>query len=84
MIIPSEAKTLATQSGSLPPRGRDNSYQYNLWYMSLCVGDRFVCRSERNFWTFTRNGHRYSVTHTRCCIDTIDSPDDEHEIARNM
>ena len=24
-------------------------YQYNLWYMSLCVGDRFVCRSERNF-----------------------------------
>ena len=20
-------------------------YQYNLWYMSLCVGDRFVCRS---------------------------------------
>ena len=24
-------------------------YQYNLWYMSLRVGDRFVCRSERNF-----------------------------------
>jgi hypothetical protein len=24
-------------------------YQYNLWYMSLCVGDRFVCKSERNF-----------------------------------
>ena len=23
-------------------------YQYNLWYMSLCVGDRFMCRSERN------------------------------------
>jgi hypothetical protein len=22
--------------------------------------------------------------HTRCCIDTIDSPDDEHEVARNM
>ena len=21
-------------------------YQYNIWYMSLCVGDRFVCRSE--------------------------------------
>jgi len=20
-------------------------YQYNIWYMSLCVGDRFVCRS---------------------------------------
>jgi hypothetical protein len=33
-------------------------YQYNIWYVSLCVGDR--------------------------CIDTIDSPDDEHEVARNM
>ena len=22
--------------------------------------------------------------YTRCCIDTIDSPDDEHEVARNM
>jgi len=42
-------------------------YQYNIWYISLCVGDRLVCR----------------VTYTRCCIDTIDSPDDEHEVARN-
>ena len=24
------------------------------------------------------------VTYTRCCIDTIDSPDDEHKVARNM
>ena len=24
------------------------------------------------------------MTYTRCCIDTIDSPDDEHEVARNM
>jgi hypothetical protein len=24
------------------------------------------------------------VTHTRCCIDTIDSPDDEHEVAWYM
>jgi len=24
------------------------------------------------------------VTYTRCCIDTIDSPDDEHGVARNM
>jgi len=34
--------------------------------------------------TFTRNGHRHRVTYTRCFIDTIDSPDDEHEVARNM
>jgi len=26
-------------------------YQYNLWYMSLCVSDRFMCRSERKFLT---------------------------------
>jgi len=24
------------------------------------------------------------VTYTRGCIDAIDSPDDEHEVARNM
>jgi len=49
-------------------------YQYRIWY---------VCRSESSFPTCTRNGHRHRVTYTRCCIDTI-SPDDEHEVARNM
>jgi len=37
-----------------------------------------------NFLACTRNGHLHRVTYTRCCIDTIDSPDDEHEVARNM
>ena len=59
-------------------------YQYKLWYMSVCVGDRFVYRLESSFPTCTRNGHRQRVTYNRCCIDTLDSPDDEHEIARNM
>jgi hypothetical protein len=36
-------------------------YQCNLWYMSLCFD---VCRSERNFPTCTRNGHRHRVTYT--------------------
>ena len=27
---------------------------------------------------------RHRVTYTRGCIDTIDSPDDEHRVARNM
>ena len=32
----------------------ESIYQYNIWYMSLCVGDRFVCRSERKgVWDFT-------------------------------
>jgi len=34
-------------------------YQYSLWYMSLCVGDRVVCRSERNFPTCTRHSDIY-------------------------
>ena len=59
-------------------------YQYNLWYISLCFGDRFVYRSESSFPTSTRNGHRHRVTYTRSCIDTIDTPDDEHGVARNM
>jgi len=59
-------------------------YQYNIWCMSVCVGDGFVCRSERNFPTCTQNGHIHRVTYTTCCIYTIDSPDDEHEVARNM
>ena len=59
-------------------------YQYNLWYMSICAGDRLVWRSERKFPTCTGNGHRHRVTYTRCCTDTIDSPDDEHEVARKM
>jgi hypothetical protein len=37
-------------------------YQYNLWYMSLRVDDRFVCRSERNLsdllsWNAQRQLH---------------------------
>ena len=65
---------------------RINCYQYNLWYMSLCIGDCFVCRSERNcsFLTCTRNGHRHRVTYTRWCTGTIDSFDDQHGVARNM
>jgi len=34
--------------------------------------------------TCTRNGHWHRVTYAGCCIDTIDSPDDEHGVARNM
>ena len=32
----------------------------------------------------TRNGHQHKMTYIRGCIDTIDSPDDEHEVAQNM
>jgi hypothetical protein len=53
-------------------------YQYNVWYMLLCVGDRLVCKSGRKFPTCILEGHLHRVTYTRRCIGTIDSPDDEH------
>ena len=51
-------------------------YQYNVWYMSFCVDDRFVCRLGRNFPIGDRpvcrvgssfptcipDGHRHRVT----------------------
>ena len=36
-----------------------------------CVSDRPVCRLRREYYT-------------RCCINTIRPPDDEHRVARNM
>ena len=57
-------------------------YKYDIWCMSLCIGDRLVCRLG---WiqTCILDGHLYRVTYTRCRIDKIDSPDDEHMAARN-
>jgi hypothetical protein len=56
-------------------------YQYIIWYISLCEGDWLVCRSLR---TGIPDSHVHTVIHTRWCIDTIYSPDDEHCVARNM
>ena len=47
--------------------------------MSLYVGDRLV----RSMDTRIPDGHLRIVTYARC-IDTSDSPDDEHMVARNM
>jgi hypothetical protein len=33
-------------------------------------------------WNSTPDGHLHKVTYTRCRINTIDSPDDEHRGAR--
>jgi hypothetical protein len=46
-------------------------YRYNIWYVSLRVGESIV-----SIKLIRLNG----VTYTRCCIDTTDSPDDEHEV----
>ena len=51
-------------------------YQYDLRYMSRYVGDRVHITLQHS--------HLHTVTYTRGRIDTIDSPDDEHLVARNM
>jgi len=60
-------------------------YQYIIWYISLCVGGRLVCKSQRSSsLNCIPDSHLHTVIYTRWCIDTIDSPDDEHWVARNM
>ena len=51
---------------------------------SISVTVSCAGRKGSSFQTCARYGHRHGVTHTRYCIDAIDSPDDEHEVARNM
>jgi len=44
--------------------------------MSLCIDDRTLCRFG---WVSSKPAHKtviYRVTYTRCCTDTITSPDD--------
>ena len=59
-------------------------YQYEIWYMSLYVSDRLVRRFGCSIQTCTLDGQLHRVTYTRCRINTIDSPDDEHSCARNI
>jgi len=46
---------------------------HHLVYITLCRW--LVCR---------HTSHLHRVIYTRWCIDTIDSPDDEHWVARNL
>jgi hypothetical protein len=41
-------------------------------------------RDKGSCLTCILDGLLHRVTYTRCCIDTINSPDDEHGVARNM
>ena len=60
-------------------------YQYDIWRMSLYVGDHLVCRFGYSVQTCIPDDHLQRVTYAGCRIDTIDSPDDEqHMVARNM
>jgi hypothetical protein len=53
-------------------------------YHSLSVTVSCAGQKGSSFPTCARNGHRQGLTYTRVCIDTIDSPDDEYDVARNM
>jgi len=39
-------------------------YQYNIWYISICVGERLVCRSGNSFPTCIPDSHLHRVTYT--------------------
>jgi len=61
---------------------------HHLVYITVC---RWLCGmqvreflSERNSLTCIPDSHLHTVIYTRWRIDTIDSPDDEHCVARNM
>ena len=54
---------------------QENKFYQYIWYMSLYVADHLVCIPD---------GHLHRVTYTRCRIDIIDSPGDEHMAVRNM
>jgi hypothetical protein len=58
---------------------RSNCINTNLVYVTLYRWPFGV-----QVQTCTPNGHLCRVTYTRCHIDTIASPDDEHVAARNM
>ena len=67
--------------------GKWPTWRTILFYVFISIFYIFratLCSSSGSFPTCIRNGHRHRVTYTRCCIDTIDSPDDEHEVARKM
>ena len=59
-------------------------YHYDMWCMSLYVGDRLVCSFGRNVQTCVPDGHLHRVTYTIYRNDTIESPGDEHLNARHM
>ena len=49
--------------------------------MSLFFGDRSV---HRQFLCTERSPKKSYIQRTRCCMYTVNPPDDEHKVARNM
>jgi len=54
-------------------------YLYDTWYLLFFMGDCMVCRVE-----YIPPCIPYRITSTKCRINTVVSPGDEHIDARNM
>jgi hypothetical protein len=52
---------------------REKLYQYNLWYLSFCIGDRIVCRSEVVLIQFVFPDDEHNVLETRSELKEIQS-----------
>ena len=65
-----------------------SSFFVCVYFKSIHVSSTLVLIIWRRFgWnnqTSILDGHLHKVTYTRCRIDIIESPDDEHRSARNM
>ena len=60
--------------------------QHLVLCMSVFLGDRSVHRQleDSNCLCTERSPKKNDIQRTRCCMYTIDPPDDEHNIAPNM
>ena len=52
--------------------------------MTLLMMSIWLLETYRELEACIPHGHLHTVTYTRGRIDTIDSPDDEHLVARNI
>ena len=61
--------------------------QHPVLCMSLFLGDRSVHRQIKKSFTCLcteRSPKKSDIQRTRCCMYTMNPPDDEHNVARNM
>ena len=58
--------------------------QHLVLCMSLFLGDRSVHRQLEDCLCTERSSKKSDIQRTRCCMYTMNPPDDKHNIARNM
>ena len=63
------------------PSSGELLYQCDIWFMSICVDDRLVCKFHPNLHT-GRSSMQIDINQVSHCYNN--SPDDRHMAARNM